>query len=607
MLTVSAIALALVTSGPPPEAPAVMPGYYVVDTLTRIAADAPPPEGAAHEISLACAANEAEGAQIILYGGAAGLRSVDVRVSVSPEDGAGGRIPAEAIRFYRAHFVAVRSPSGLHGSPGIYPDALVPLRNPFTGGYLEGGLYPAAPFDVAPHRNEAVYVEFFVPPDTAPGTYRGALRIEHQHGTPLAEAPVALRVWAFELSARPALRTNFQSYDSGYEGAARYLGYAIGSAEHRALARALDELLLAHRLTPESPAGTAFDLNEDGSIVPEGAAAQRLLSYLQRPEFGEYLLPFGLRYPFPAPAAQNRSRTLNYLRSVYEWFQAHGLEDKLVLRPGDEPSRARDFLSIRELAELARQASSGYRVAMTVDLTDPRTEAYLAGHVQRLIAGYWSFEPQAAARLLASGHEIWTYTALTQNSAEPSPFWLIDFPLLNYRIAAWINFRYGATGLLYWSSAYWEEAAARRESLWESPCNYRSGSVCYNGEGLLVYPGREVNLVVPQGAYGPDSAAPVYAPLPSLRLKALRDAVEDYEYLAMARAADPAEAERIVLKVACGGDPGANCFHHWNRDARALEQARLELASLIESRRRGFGGAEGRAGNSARPRAGRGR
>ncbi len=608
VIALFAIATALLTAVRAPLPGAAPPGYSVVDALARVPREAPAPENASTEIRLAGAANEYEAAQIVLHGGGAGLRLVELRLSVPPASEAGERIPEEAVSFYRAHYVSVRSPSGLRGTPGVYPDALIPLRNPFTGERLTGGLYPAEPFDVPPNRNQPVYVEFFLPPGTRAGLYRGAIRIEHQGGALLAEVPVTVRVWSFELNRQPALRTNFQGYDAGYSsGAAKYLGYATGSPEHRAVARAIDEILLAHRLTPETPWDTWFGLAEDGSIQPDGPKAERLLAYLRRPEFSEYLLPFGSRYPFPAPTTSDRWRARNYLASAYAWFEAHGVETKLVLRPGDEPARTKDFLAVRQLAELARQASPGYKVAMTVDLKDPRVEEYLAGAVERLVAGYWSFDPEAAARFRTTGHEIWTYTALTQNADQPSPYWLIDFPLLNYRIAAWINFRYGASGLLYWTSVYWNEAASRRESPWEVPCNYRSGSVCYNGEGLLVYPGREVNLVAPAGVYGDDSAAAVYAPVPSLRLKALRDAVEDYEYLTMARASDAAAAERIALEVACGGDPGANCFHHWNQDASALLEARSALARLIESRRDASGAERDRSAGAGRPRAGRSR
>jgi hypothetical protein len=610
-LSVLAISLALLTAVRAPHSQAAGPGYYVADSLAVVAPEAPFPAGGAGTIALASAGNEYEGAHVVLHGGSGGLRGVDLRLAGPLTANSGAAIPEETVAFYREHYVAVTSASGLRGKPGHYPDALIPLRDPFTGRGLGTRSYPAAPFDVAPEKNQPVYVEFFIPRGTAAGLYRGAIRIEQDGAGIFAEVPVTLQVWNFELPARPALRTNFQGYDSGYaSGAARYLGYAAGSAEHRALARAVDEMLIAHRLTPESPLDTLLEMSQDGTVRGETPPAGRLLSYLKRPEYSDYLLPFGIRYPFPSPTTQNRLRSLNYLRSAYAWFQSHGVESKVFLRPGDEPARTADFRTIRELAELAREASPEYRVAMTVDIKDPRVSGFFSGVVERLVAGYWSFDPEVAASHRANGHEIWSYTALVQNAGEPSPYWLIDFPLLNYRIASWINFRYGITGLLYWTSAYWDEAAAREESPWVTPCNYKNGTICYNGEGLLVYPGREVSLVVPAGAYGEDSRVPVYGPIASLRLKALRDAVEDYEYLAMASAADAPATGRILLDVACAGNAVANCFHHWNRDPGALLGARDDLARLIESsvlQQRGQTQPGDRRDGTGRPGVGRGR
>ena len=69
--------------------------------------------------------------------------------------------------------------------------------------------------------------------------------------------------------------------------------------------------------------------------------------------------------------------------------------------------------------------------------------------------------------------------------------------------------------LLYWGGmSYWRQV----EDPWADPWTYGRPARVYNGEGTLVYPGRAV---------GCDGVAP------SLRLKALRDSIEDYEYLAI--------------------------------------------------------------------------
>ncbi|MCW5976531.1 MAG: DUF4091 domain-containing protein [Bryobacteraceae bacterium] len=565
---------------------------YVTGSLYRTAPDDAPPENAERVIELSAAANEWEAAHLVIRAGEAGLERVDVELTGPPARSDGRTIEARHARFYREHYVRVSNPTDHIGIRGTYPDALIPLRNPFTGERLGTPAYPAAPFDIAPLTNQPVYVEFFVPPGTPAGTYATAVRVTYSGGAVLADIPATLRVWNFELPAETALGTNFQSYDADHSlGAAKYLGYEIGSAQHKAMARAIDELLLEHRLVPEGPMDTALGWDRDGAVRVGAERAARILSYVERPEFTDFLLSFGRAFPFPAPAGADRARATRYLSSAYEWFRSHGLSRKLFLRPGDEPSTDEDFAVIRDLAILSREAAPEIKVAMTVVLTDPRVERYLEGYVRRLVAGYWDFDPARADARIAAGDEIWTYTALVQNERKPSPYWQIDFPLLNYRIPAWINFRYGVTGLLYWTSAYWNQLAQRGESPWANPCNSKSGNVCYNGEGLLVYPGREINLVVPRQAFAPYVSADVYGAAPSLRLKTLRDAVEDYEYLAMASTANGGAAHREAVGVACAGDLSVNCFHHWNESPAALSAARARLAALIESRspRRGRG------------------
>ena len=71
------------------------------------------------------------------------------------------------------------------------------------------------------------------------------------------------------------------------------------------------------------------------------------------------------------------------------------------------------------------------------------------------------------------------------------------------------------SGLLYLGGmSYWRAV----EDPWTDPWTYGRPDRVYNGEGTLVYPGR---------AAGYEGIAP------SLRLKALRDSVEDYEYLSI--------------------------------------------------------------------------
>jgi hypothetical protein len=128
-------------------------------------------------------------------------------------------------------------------------------------------------------------------------------------------------------------------------------------------------------------------------------------------------------------------------------------------------------------------------------------------------------------------------------------------------VPGWIAWGERIRGILYWGGmSFWKQV----EDPWSDPktLDRRNGkkSPLYNGEGTLVYPA---------GAVGYDGIAP------SLRLKALRDSIEDYEYLAILdRLGRTAAAEKIVR-------PLAESFFQWNPDPAAYETARQRLAELI--------------------------
>ena len=67
---------------------------------------------------------------------------------------------------------------------------------------------------------------------------------------------------------------------------------------------------------------------------------------------------------------------------------------------------------------------------------------------------------------------------------------------------------------------------------------------------------------------------------PSLRLKALRDGIEDYEYLAiLERAGLGEEARKIIL-------PLAESWFKWEKTSAAYNAARARLAAMIVQAKR---------------------
>ena len=141
-------------------------------------------------------------------------------------------------------------------------------------------------------------------------------------------------------------------------------------------------------------------------------------------------------------------------------------------------------------------------------------------------------------------------------SSDNPPSWQIDFPVLSYRIAPWLNRRYGVTGLLYWTTVCWNSPP---RNPWDDP-GFR---VNYNGEGLLFYPGED---------------AGIDGPIASIRLKNLRDGMEDYEYFVLL---EKAKGKEIVDEIVRTAVP---TWGTWDQNPYHLLALRERLAREILAR-----------------------
>ena len=158
--------------------------------------------------------------------------------------------------------------------------------------------------------------------------------------------------------------------------------------------------------------------------------------------------------------------------------------------------------------------------------------------------------------VLAKGDKAWSYNALVQDAY--SPKWEIDFSPVNFRIQpGFISQSLGLSGLLYWRVDYWSSDP------WNQVNNagYFS-SDNYPGEGMLVYPGSTVGI---QGV------------APSMRLKWLRDGVEDYEYVELLK-----QQGYGVWALQVAADVGPD-WANWAHDPTALESARIQLGQQLDS------------------------
>jgi hypothetical protein len=155
------------------------------------------------------------------------------------------------------------------------------------------------------------------------------------------------------------------------------------------------------------------------------------------------------------------------------------------------------------------------------------------------------------------GDEVWSYNALVQDPY--SPKWLIDYEPINYRLqSGFLSAALNLTGLLYWRIDRWPDQNWDHMMV-NNTGTFSSGN--FPGDGMLVYPG------APAGVPGI---------VPSLRLKQLREGVEDFEYVQ-------------ILKRLGRGDwaleqvrPIAPDWTNWTRDPNRIETVRRRLGAEIE-------------------------
>lgn len=494
-------ALCLIVSGSGSLAAAAEPAMTVefFDGLTRIAPEALVPHTTAP--ALKAARNEFEPFQIVVRAGEEGLKGVNVEITDLRDEG-GHVLSRRNLTLYREHYlqVAKPTPKSKEGA-GWYPDALVPFLNPIDGTPLRNARFAAAPFDVAPNHNQPVWVDLFAPKEAAPGNYSGTVTVTAQ-GQPAVTVPLRLTVWNFTLPDAPSMRSNFGGFGQRIAEAHQL---KAGAPEFRALERRYAEAMAAHRLCPPIPNYLLPKVQPDGSIDPAEthAALKEWIEQL-------HVTGFPLNLQGRDPLGKDRERSVKYLQAMYAYLKTNGWEKLAYIYVLDEPNDAAAYEEVRQRAKLIHEAQPGVKVLCTEQPTPQKPDwGTLVGSVDIWVPLWPLFEEKAGAERLAAGEELWSYTALCQGEkGKDTPFWELDFPLLNFRIPAWISWRYGMTGLLYWTTVYWGKAG----DVWTNPLTYNQ----FNGEGSLFYPGADAGFA---------------GPVASMRLKQIREGMEDYEYL----------------------------------------------------------------------------
>jgi len=525
---------------------------WVASPWERVLRDTQP--GNQRDVRIQAAANEYAPIRLIVSAGQESL--AEVTASVSDLSSGDATIQASNIEMFRAHYLHIPEPSYRTENPtGWYPDALIPFVDPQSGDDLSGAVYDAVPFDVEPGQNAEIWCDVRVPPGTAKGLYRGAFTVTAGN-MELAKVPVELHVWGFELPAKMAMRSNFGNLGSR-------LTSMVAPESTAEEASAIEQLYIAELLRHRAVPGSLGDIwpawTPDGGIDDTGQS-DRLRRLVAEKHVNALRIPFHYQ--------DDPEKAKAYLAAMADWLHGLGYLDLAYIYLRDEPNDAEEYETVHRQGALIHEAAPGIARMCTEQTVTSNPEwgnLYGAVDIWCPLWGLWD-APTASERLRL-GERLWSYTALCQGP-KATPWWQIDVEPLNFRAPFWISWRYDITGFLYWSSVYWQ-AYGTMEGVWERPA-FRDK---FWGEGMLLYPGP------PAGIKGP---------VPSIRLKLIREAMEDYEYMAMAagvqgnrRAGNdspPSDAEKKTDSIVADV---VTSFQQWSHDPDDYERARERLAELI--------------------------
>jgi hypothetical protein len=542
---------------------------WTVAETTRVLRETPP--GTNRAVRLAAARNEWESFQVL-------VRSDTPLAGVSLEPGAlrgpdGAALGTDRMRLYRQHQLHLTNGTYRNDrfQPGWYPDPLIPFEHPLPGRKLNGARLTAVPFDLPPGETQGFWVDLYVPPDAQAGRYRGAFRVTAADRQ--VEVPVELTVWNFALPRVPALQTAFGSpadrMRDHYRQRAKD-GQEPEPQDWKTVETQCAQLLADHRVNATPPRELLRPAaRPDGSYRIPSEQVRALREFVDRYHVN------ALQTPHPSSVIKDPAADREKLRA---WLAAFDLAARELDRPGlvfftylkDEPNTEEDYRYVQTWGRAVRDAGSVVKVLV---VEQPWTEpgkggadsawGELFGAVDIWCPLFSLHRPEEAARRLALGETVWTYTALCQGP--PTPWWHMDYPLLNYRVPSWMAWRDRLRGLLYWGGmSYWRQT----DDPWtQAPFYTGSGRPQQGAKGIVFY--GEGSLVYPARAVGHDGI------VPTLRLKALRDGIEDYEFLALLERLGARDGAAAVVQRR------VESFFKWEKDPAAYEAARRELAELI--------------------------
>ena len=543
------------------------PVAWTVDPTIKVFAGDLPPDNPRRELVLAAARNEYEACQVAVRS----PKADTLRVAAEALSGPGGAsLPAPVIYHvgrvpidFPIGYDSTRAPSyhrmkprwrGNDGWAGWWPDPMIPVR--------DGQIRLTA------NTTEALYFDYHVPADARPGVYTGAIRLAcGETALPLS---VRLTVWNFTQPVEKHLPAIYDYRPTDRDAATD---------------REWQEFLARYNISGGYVLPAPDFRYESGQVRADFSRFDEMAAYmLDELRVSKVYTPWifyacGWAYP-PNKLFGLEPGTSEYadaFRQAYRLFIDHltekGWRKKFVYYISDEPHAHSQVTieGINRLCDLAREIAPDVLIYSSTWGYIPALEGHLT---------LWGVGPQGTfpmdkmAERKAAGDHFWFTT---------DGVMCTDTPLLAIeRLLPWLCFKYEVEAYEFWGVNWYTYDPWKYG--WHSYISQSNeGKEFYyvrypNGDGFLAYPGK------PIGEKGP---------VPSIRLVAAREGVDDYEVFLALQAweqrgnEEAKEALDRIRELVQIPNTGVRCSTGLMRDPEAFAAARraaAEVLSRLESR-----------------------
>ena len=442
---------------------------------------------------------------------------------------------------------------GIHAAKSI--DAVYPLSDLYPDCLQE-----VASINVASMSNQPVWIGYAIPRDAADGTYSATLVFTGKtNGKSFRiTKQVNARVYPVTLPEQSLWITNWFKDDgfskmNGNQPVERY------SDRYWELLAAMARVMRDHGQNSyillwdwvglckieNTDAQYSFDFTNFDRMV-ELLIREGGLKRIEGTHLGGYLgTGFGVHVPKmgkrPLDDELSKNFLSQFLPALYNHLENKGWTSMYVQHIADEPHdhTPHNALSYIRLAEMVKQHLPGI----------PLIDAVMTNKLDNILniwvpvldqyhRDYAFYQERQAA-----GDEVWFYTCTGPQGNYANRF--LELPLIQTRFLHWINYRFGATGYLHWGFNFWHK-------------NFTDDA------GVNTWPGGDSWIVYP-------AEGKVYS---SIRLKAMRDGIADYELLKLLEQKEPEKAKRLAAAV-------IKDFDRYNSNIRSFRLTRLELLKAL--------------------------